>query len=219
MPRKRTDPTRRRNFGRVNRDLFIRTVCLLGSFVVFTQQGAALGKTVLAANAVLFQLHLLMAAFFDGLANAGAILAGRAAGTRNPELLDQTVKRAAQWGVGVALILALVHLAFREGIVAAFTQQPAVQEVVHAHWGWVVLWPLAGFWGLLLNGAFVGATVTGPIRNAFLAAFAVYLASLWLFVPLWRNHGLWLSFLLFTLMRSVVLGVYVPRLMAWSRGR
>lgn len=71
---------------------------------------------------------------------------------------------------------------------------------------------LGGILGLLLNGVFVGATVTGPIRNALLLAFAVYLASLWLFVPQWRNRGLWLSFLLFTLMRSVVLGAYLPQI-------
>ena len=44
----------------VNRDIFIRSLALLTVFFFFTAQGARLGDTVLAANAVLITFLLLL---------------------------------------------------------------------------------------------------------------------------------------------------------------
>ncbi|MEH7429937.1 MATE family efflux transporter, partial [Priestia megaterium] len=52
----------------VNKDLFIRTICLLVVINMFTAKGASFGTEFLAANAVLFQIHYIMAYFFDGFA-------------------------------------------------------------------------------------------------------------------------------------------------------
>lgn len=62
----------------VNRDLLIRTLCLLTVFNLFTAKGAGFGAEVLAANAILIQIHYMMAYVFDGFANASSIFAGKA---------------------------------------------------------------------------------------------------------------------------------------------
>lgn len=73
----------------VNQDLFIRTICLLAVFNLFTYKSAAFGTEILAANAVLLQIHYIMAYFYDGLSNASSILSGRAIGSRDPGLLKR----------------------------------------------------------------------------------------------------------------------------------
>ncbi|MCY9026174.1 MATE family efflux transporter, partial [Priestia megaterium] len=67
----------------VNKDLFIRTICLLVVINMFTAKGASFGTEFLAANAVLFQIHYIMAYFFDGFANASSILVGKAVGSND----------------------------------------------------------------------------------------------------------------------------------------
>lgn len=203
---------------KVNRDLFIRTACLLTAFGLFTAQGAAMGKTVLAANAILFQLHFLMAYILDGIANASGILVGKAVGGKDRALFGTAIKRTAQWGAAVSLALGAGVVAFGDAIIALFTDLAVVQRAAHEYRLWVALYPLAGFWGLQLNGVFVGATEAEPLRNSLIVALLVYIAALWLFLPLWQNHGLWLSFLLFSLTRSLALWAYLPRLsrMAFS---
>ena len=53
-------------FLRINRHIFIRTTCLVFTMVFFTAQGARQGDTILAANAILMQLLLLVAYTQDG---------------------------------------------------------------------------------------------------------------------------------------------------------
>lgn len=45
----------------VNSDLLIRTACLLAVFIMFTAAGASFGTDLLAANAILIQIHFIMA--------------------------------------------------------------------------------------------------------------------------------------------------------------
>lgn len=48
---------------KMNRDLFLRTVCLLTMTVIFTSVGASMGEVTLAANAILLQIHYIIAYF------------------------------------------------------------------------------------------------------------------------------------------------------------
>ncbi|GAA3331008.1 hypothetical protein GCM10020331_085810 [Ectobacillus funiculus] len=72
------DPKPFKKMMAMNRDLMIRTFCLLAVFFnVFTAKGASFGTEVLAANAVLIQVHYMMAYAFDGFANASSIYVGK----------------------------------------------------------------------------------------------------------------------------------------------
>lgn len=55
-------------------------------------------------------------------------------------------------------------------------------------------------------------THTAPIRNSMLLSLAVFVLGVVFLVPGLGNHGLWLSFILFGLGRSVFLLIYIPNL-------
>lgn len=59
--------------------------------------------------------------------------------------------------------------------------------------------------GLALYGMFTGATYTVPIRNMMLIALAVFWPVERLLVPLLGNDGLWISFLIFVGIQSLIL--------------
>ena len=50
----------------INRDIMIRTLCLIFAFAWFTNQGATISDDVLAANLVLMQFVSFAAFFIDG---------------------------------------------------------------------------------------------------------------------------------------------------------
>lgn len=52
------DPSSIKKMMSVNRDLFIRTLCLLAVFNIFTAKGASYGTEILAANAVLIKFTI-----------------------------------------------------------------------------------------------------------------------------------------------------------------
>ena len=65
--------------------------------------------------------------------------------------------------------------------------------------------PVAGVWGFVLDGVFVGATRSVEMRNGMLISGAAYLATVWVAMPTLGNHGLWLAFLVFLGARGLFL--------------
>ncbi|MFF2588684.1 MATE family efflux transporter [Peribacillus butanolivorans] len=196
----------------VNRDLFIRTICLITVFNLFTAKGATFGTETLAANAVLIQIHYLMAYCFDGFANASSLLIGKAIGSRDVHLYKKTLALSAQWGLYASLILAVLYWLFSDKIILLFTNIPGVIELTHVYGLWIVIFPFTAFIGLIFYGVFTGATEAVPVRNSMLLALLAFLFVQFLAVPQHGNHGLWLAFLVFSLGRSLFLALYIPRL-------
>ena len=98
-----------RFFG-VNRDIFLRTLCLVAVTLFFTAAGAAQGDIVLAVNALLMQLFTLYSYIMDGFAYAGEALTGRHIGAGNGQMLRLTVKRLFAWGGGMAVLFTWAYV-------------------------------------------------------------------------------------------------------------
>ena len=64
-------------FFSVNRNIFLRTLCLVTVPLFFTSAGAAQGEVILAVNTLLMQLFTLYSYIMDGFAFAGEALRGR----------------------------------------------------------------------------------------------------------------------------------------------
>ncbi|MFC0470819.1 MATE family efflux transporter [Halalkalibacter kiskunsagensis] len=197
---------------KVNRDLFLRTVCLLTMTGIFTAKGASMGEVTLAANAILLQIHYIMAYLFGGFANASSIIVGRAIGGGNHSLYKRAFSLSAKWGFVAAFILSLTILVFGDNIVSFFTTITEVKETAFELLIWMTAFPIVGFWGLQLEGIFSGATEAGSIRDSIILALFVFLLAIWLFVPNYHNHGIWFAFVLFSLARSFFLSLFVPKL-------
>ena len=98
-----------RRFFRVNRDIFLRTVCLVAVFTYFTVASTRMGDTLLAVNTLLLQLFTLFSYLMDGFAYAGEALAGRYYGARNLSQLRRAIRGLLGWGTGVMLLFTLLY--------------------------------------------------------------------------------------------------------------
>lgn len=201
-----------RNMMVMNRDLFIRTVCLLTVFNLFTAKGAEFGTETLAANAVLIQIHFLIAYFFDGFANASSILTGKSIGARDEALYKKTISLSFQWSLYTSCTLALFYLINKSWIVHTFTNIPSVLALSQQYGNWILLFPLSASFGLVFYGIFTGAAQAGYVRNSMILSLVLFLVVQAIAVPIIGNHGLWLAFIIFSLGRSVFLLAYIPRL-------
>ena len=66
------------HFFAINRDIFLRTLCLVAVNLFFTSAGARQGAVILSVNTVMLQLYLFFSYFMDGFAYAGEALCGKA---------------------------------------------------------------------------------------------------------------------------------------------
>jgi len=191
----------------VNAQLFLRTLGLLFAMAFFTAQGASQGDTVLAANAVLLQFIMLTSYGLDGFAHAAEALTGRAVGRARWDEFAAAVRSAGRFSLAIAAAAMLAFALGGEALIALLTDLPEVRATAATYLPWMVLMPLLAVWSYLLDGVFIGATATREMRNSIFVGLAVYLPLWWLTQPM-GNHGLWLAFSAFMLVRSATLGAY-----------
>lgn len=206
------EPGPMKKLAAVNRDLFIRTACLLTMTNIFVARGSSMGTEVLAANAILFQVQYMMAYLFDGLANAASVFSGRFAGAGDVGGFRQTrsVAHVSLAGLGLLLGAGLVFLGYP--LVRLFTDIQPVLALCDQYLFYLLLFIPAMTPGLVYAGFYIGATWSPPIRNSLALALAVFLVADALLVPRFGNHGLWIAFILFCAVRSAVLALSWKRL-------
>lgn len=196
----------------VNQDLFIRTVCLLLVFNIFTYKSASFGTETLAANAVLLQIHYLMAYFFDGFSNASSILSGKALGSKDYSLYKKTVTISVQWAIVTSILLTILYWAFSQEIIGLFTNIQEVVDIAVVYSNWLLLFPISTSIGIIFYGIFTGASETAPIRKSMIFSLLSFFLIFVLVVPFFNNHGLWIAFISFSAGRSLFLSFYIPKL-------
>lgn len=206
------DASRLRALLRANANIFVRTLCLIFAFSYFTAQGTKLGEAVLAANAVLMHLQQFLAYGLDGFAHAAEALAGGAYGARDRRAFRAAARASTHWALLVAVVYLLVYAALGTQLIDLFTGIDAVRNEAYAFLPWVLASPLISVWSFQLDGIFIGTTRTREMRNGMLVSLAVYLLAVELLLPLWGNHGLWLSLLIFLAARALTLGIFYPRI-------
>lgn len=194
----------------INRDIFIRTLLLISAFAWFTAQGAAANDITLAANHVLLQFVAFAAFVLDGFAFAAEVLVGRAVGGRAPGLLADAVRRSTHLAAAAAAVLSLGFWLGGPAVIQELTADRAVRTAAAAYLPYAALQPLAAVWCFQFDGIFIGATRGREMRNAMILSFVFYLTAWKAMEETLGNHGLWLAFLGFFLMRGITMWAYYP---------
>lgn len=201
-----------KKFFSVNRDIFIRTLCLIFTFSFFTAKSAEFGNVILAANTILLQLWMIVSYGVDGFAFAAESLVGRFKGSGEKAKLKAAVTYCFFWGIGIGFAASLVYALFDRPILGIFTDQQEVIKTALLFWGWTIAGPAVSSFCYIWDGIFIGATATIPMRNSMIiATLIVFLPVYVLAVPYLGNHAIWLALTLFMIARGATLTFYAPR--------
>ena len=189
----------------VNRDIFLRSLALQLVFLLIAIQGARLGESTVAANALLLNGLMLTAYALDGLAHAVEALCGHAIGAHDRHALRRALVVACGWSLLVSVGFAGLFLLGGHLFIDLQTDIDSVRQAAYPFLPYLALLPLIAVWSYLLDGLFIGATRAREMRNAMLASVMIALPFAWMASGL-GNHGLWLAFLGFMGLRAVTLG-------------
>jgi multidrug resistance protein, MATE family len=196
----------------INRDIMIRTVCLVFAFAWFTARGAELGDVLLAANTVLLHFFDVAAFLIDGFAFASEALVGQAVGARNRQRFNDAVRLTSVWAGVVGLLLSLVIWLGGPWFIDLMTVNQEVRDTARHYLFWAALSPLVGTVCFQFDGIFTGATATAEMRNMMIVSLLIYLAAWWWLQSAYGNHGLWAAFIVFFIARGVTFGMRMPAL-------
>jgi len=205
------DRSEMKKVGAVNSDLVIRTICLLVATNLFLEKAAHNGKIILAANSILFQVQYLMSYIFDGFANASSVFSGIAAGEKNFRKLKWVMRKSIQFCVIISIFLSTAFVFGGKKLLLFYTKNAEVINTANQYKIWIIIFPLVVSFGLVIYGNFIGTTETAYIRNSMIQALIVFLIFYFAGTAINQNHGLWLSFIVFSLARSVFLIRYIGK--------
>jgi MATE family, multidrug efflux pump len=206
------EPTRIRRTMAINRDIMIRTLCLIFAFSWFTAQAAKSGDIILAANAILLNFITLSAFFLDGFAVAAETLVGQAMGANNRSAFKRVVRLSALWAFAISVIVSLVFWFAGDFVIGFLTINAEVRNSALTYLPWAAVAPVAAILAYQLDGVYNGVTRTAEMRNLMIVSLALYLAAWWILVPLYGNHGLWAALIFFFLIRGLTLVLRYPAL-------
>ncbi len=208
------DGAKLRRMAVVNSDIMIRSILLMGSFMTFMFLGAGLGDVTLAANQIMLQFVEITAYALDGFAISAETLVGGALGAGNRQALRRAALLASGWALLGAGLLTVIFALLGPWLIEVMTTAEAVRVEALRYLWWMVAFPLVGLPSWMFDGVFIGATRTREMRLAMLQSTLAYAVILAMLVPAMGNHGLWLSLMLFDIVRALTLWRYYPALEA-----
>lgn len=188
----------------VNRDIFLRTLCLVAVTVFFTSTGAAFGDVVLAVNTLLMQLFTLFSYIMDGFAYAGEALTGKYIGAGNRQELQRTIRHLFGWGIALSLAFTLLYGIGGKEFLGLLTNEQSVISASGDYFYWVLAIPFAGFAAFLLDGICIGATSTHIMLKAMVVASGSFFLIYYSLHNVLHNHALWLGFIVYLALRGIM---------------
>ncbi|EGN57725.1 MATE efflux family protein [Hallella multisaccharivorax DSM 17128] len=219
-PADRTERYSWRVFFRTDRDIFLRTVCLVAVNLAFTSAGARQGDVMLAVNTLLLTFYSLFSYVMDGFAFAGEAMGGKYVGAGDSAGLSLVTRRLLfGWGLWLALAFTVAYVFGGQWLVGLLTNDATVRTAAGAFAWWTWLIPLAGFAAFVYDGIFIGLTATrGMLLSSATAsaAFFVILGTVLLLPSRVQgspvaNHMLWLAFIVYLALRGAIQHVLIRR--------
>lgn len=201
-----------KKFFTVNRDIFIRTLCLIFTYSFFTATSAKMGDVWLAANTILLQLWYISSYAVDGFAYAAESLVGKYVGAMNFKKMKKAIWACMIWGLGFGLVGTIGYAIFDRELLSIFTNKPQVIETAMIVVVWLIIAPFVNSVCFIWDGVYIGATSTAAMRNSMLiATILIFVPVYYLVKPFAGNHALWIAMTSFMLVRGITLTIFAKK--------
>lgn len=201
-----------RRFFTVNRDIFLRTLCLVAVNLFFTSAGGRQGPLILAVNSLLLTLYTLFSYIMDGFAYAGEAMSGKYYGSNDYINFNRLTHYLYIWGGLMTILFTLLYIIGGKGFLGILTDDTVVVDAAVDYLPWACAIPLCGVMAFIFDGIFIGITATRGMLISSATAAACFFAVYFLLFGSMANNAVWLAFLVFLAMRGTVQAILLIRM-------
>ena len=192
---------------RIGRQILVRTVALMASFLVAASICARLGDAQIAAHQIAYQLFIFLALVLDAVAIAGQVIVGRTLGAGEPEEAYDAAARMIGWGAAVGGVFALALLPLLHVVPRAFTSDAATLHEAAALWPFFALMQPLGGAVFALDGILIGAGDTRFLMWSMLTASTLFVSlAVAGYDAGWGIVGVWIALDVLIVARLALLG-------------
>ena len=184
-----------KRFFQVNRDIFLRTLCLIAVTTYFTSAGSTQGEVTLAANTLLMQFFIIFSYFMDGFAYAGEALGGRYFGAHDRLNFQRVTRCLFAWGGALSVLSFFIYFLSGTSLLHLLTNDSQVINRAQQYLPIIYFIPLISFAAFLFDGLYIGTTATRYMLISMFCASAAFFVLI--NVCTLSNTLLWLAFLVY----------------------
>lgn len=195
----------------VNRDIFLRTVCLVAVNLFFTSAGARQGDLILSVNTLLMTLFTLFSYVMDGFAFAGEALSGKLYGAADRKGLQALTRRLLAWGALMVVVFTLTYALGGRPFLSLLTSETRVVDAAIPYLPWALLIPVAGVAAFVFDGIFIGLTATRGMLLSAVVSTVAFFALFFILAPVLHNHALWLSLIIYLALRGMIQAAWLSK--------
>ncbi len=198
-----------KGFLMVNRDIFLRTICLTSVFLFFYSQSSKAGLIVLGVNVVMLQFLNWMSYGVDGFAYAAESLVGRYYGANDDTNYFKAIKLSLLWGGVFAICYSLVYAIWGTELVEIFTDDDTVILASIEYLNWMLILPIVGFACYIWDGIYIGQTASRSMFHTMLLSFLVFFIVYYGLGGIESSaHNIWIAMMVFLALRGVLQSLY-----------
>jgi len=194
-----------KNIFNINFNIFIRTILLTFSFFWFTYSGNKIGEDYVAANAILLNLIFLSSFFLDAYAFSSEGIVGYSLGKNNINLFKQVLKNSFILSSATGFTISFIYLFTSEIFINLMTDIEIIRSLSLDYVIWLIAFPFFASFCYQFDGIFIGASQTVDLRNSMIVSVSAYLIFTFMLIKSYGNTGLWISLLLFMIIRALTL--------------
>lgn len=184
-----------KRFFQINRDIFLRTLCLIAVTTYFTSAGSTQGELTLAANTLLMQFFIIFSYFMDGFAYAGEALGGRYFGAHDRLNFQRMTRYLFTWGGALSVLFFFIYFLSGTSLLHLLTDDSQVINRAQQYLPIIYFIPLISFAAFLFDGLYIGTTATRYMLISMFCASAAFFVLI--NVCTLSNTLLWLAFLVY----------------------
>ncbi len=196
----------------INFDIFLRTLLLTFSFLWITYLSSKLGENYLAVNTILLQFIMLASFFLDAYAYSTESVAGFALGRRSLKSFMSAVRNSFDLSFFTGIIISIIYLILFKTIIDLLTDIDYLRFISYGFIYWIILIPPIASFAYQFDGIFLGTSQTKDLRNSMIFSVILFILISSYLIEILENHGIWLSLLLFLVLRAVSLNFYFPNI-------
>jgi len=197
----------------INLDIFIRTLLITFAFLWFTYLSSQISEDYLAINSILLQFIVIASFFLDSYAYSTEGIVGFLLGRKVKKSFLFAANNAFELSFISGLIISIIYLIFFTHIVEFLTDLEYLRYQIYGYIFWVFLIPPIASFCYQYDGIFIGTSRTAEMRNSMIISVVIYIFISIYLVDHFNNHGLWLSLLVFMVLRSLTLRFYFSNIL------
>jgi len=195
-----------------NRDLFLRSVCIMSFLQCITKMSASMGTFGIAAMGIIMTLVFASSYIQEAFVRVTEALIARVYDPQDTIHYTIVTSKIRLWVIGLIIFFIALFSIFADKFILAVTQDTSTQFLASSLVPYLLIYIALASWNYYYNAILIGLGAFTQLRDAYILSTLVFLITMWFYFYSEPNfQRLWITTYIFELTRIINLKLALYR--------